>query len=168
MKDIEEIVKDYSNNIYKYLLCLTHNYDISEELTQETMYRAVKYINQLRNEEKIELWLCKIAKNLWIQELHKQKRYVTIDNDSLKNLEDNSNVENDFIQKYNKLELYKYIERLDDVSKEIISLRLNGDLRFKDIAGMYGKSENWARVIFYRAKQQIIKEVKKDDEKDRV
>lgn len=168
MKDIEEIVRDYSNNIYKYLLCLTHNYDISEELTQETMYRAVKYINQLRDEEKIELWLGKIAKNLWIQELNKRKRYVTIDNDIYKKFEDDSNIENDFIQKDDKLELYKYIERLDDVSREIISLRLNGDLKFKEIGEIFGKNENWARVTFYRAKQQIIKEVKKDDEKDRV
>lgn len=168
MKDVNKIVNEYSNNIYKYLLCLTHNEDMSEELTQETMYRAIKNINQLKDESKAEMWLCKIAKNLWLQEINKRKKYMILENDNLDKFETNENIEDNLIQNDNKLELYKNIEQLDDISKEIILLRLNGDLRFKEIGELYGKTENWARVIFYRAKQQIIKEVRRDDKKDRV
>lgn len=168
MKDIDSIITEYSNYIYKYLLCLTHNDDISEELTQETMYKAIKNINQLKDEEKIEMWLCKIAKNLWLQEINEKKKYINIsDNDILK-FEANESIEDNLIQKDNRMNLYKEIERLDDVSKEIIYLKLNGDLRFKEIGEMYGKTENWARVTFHRAKQQIAKEVRKKNEKDRV
>lgn len=166
MKDIEENIEKYSNYIYKYLLCLTRNEDISEELTQETMYRAIKNLNQLKDEDKIEMWLCKIAKNLWLQELNQKKRYINIDDDILQ-FEMNESIEDNLIQKDNTINLYKEIERLDDISKEIIYLRLNGDLRFKEIGEIYGKTENWARVTFHRAKQQIAKEVRKN-EKDRV
>ena len=76
MRNINELVEEYSNNIYKYLICLTHSQDIAEELTQETLYRAIKNINQLKDDTKIELWLCKIAKNLWLQDVQRKKRYI--------------------------------------------------------------------------------------------
>ena len=36
MQNIEEIYKEYSTSVYKYLFCLTRNKEISEDLTQET------------------------------------------------------------------------------------------------------------------------------------
>ena len=46
MQNIEEIYKQHSNAVYKYLFCLTGNADISEELTQETFAIAVKEIKK--------------------------------------------------------------------------------------------------------------------------
>ena len=154
--------------IYKYLICLTHDYDIAEELTQETMYKAIVNFNQLKDKDKVEMWLCKIAKNLWLQELNKRKRYTVIDNSSLEKIQMDDNIEENLIQKDDKMKLYNEIEKLDELDKQIIYLRLNADLKFKEIGDIFGKTENWARVSFYRIKQQIIKEVKKDDKKDRV
>ena len=168
MHDIDEIIKEYSNHIYKYLICLTHDYDIAEELTQETMYKAIVNFNQLKDKDKVEMWLCKIAKNLWLQELNKRKRYTVIDNSSLEKIQMDDNIEENLIQKDDKMKLYNEIEKLDELDKQIIYLRLNADLKFKEIGDIFGKTENWARVSFYRIKQQIIKEVKKDDKKDRV
>ena len=168
MHDIDEIIKEYSNHIYKYLICLTHDYDIAEELTQETMYKAIVNFNQLKDNDKVEMWLCKIAKNLWLQELNKRKRYTVIDNSSLEKIQMDDNIEENLIQKDDKMKLYNEIEKLDELDKQIIYLRLNADLKFKEIGDIFGKTENWARVSFYRIKQQIIKEVKKDDKKDRV
>ena len=168
MHDIDEIIKEYSNHIYKYLICLTHDYDIAEELTQETMYKAIVNFNQLKDKDKVEMWLCKIAKNLWLQELNKRKRYTVIDNSSLEKIEMDDNIEENLIQKDDRMKLYNEIEKLDELDKQIIYLRLNADLKFKEIGDIFGRTENWARVSFYRIKQQIIKEVKKDDKKDRV
>ena len=64
MHDFETIYNDYFNLVYKYLLALTNNHDLSEELTQETFYKAILKINTYRKDSKISTWLCKIAKNL--------------------------------------------------------------------------------------------------------
>lgn len=168
MQDVDEIIKEYSNHIYKYLLYLTHNYDIAEELTQETMYKAIINFNQLKNRDKVEMWLCRIAKNLWFQELNKRKRYTVIENKDLEKIPISNEMEENLIQKDYKNKIYSKIEKLDEIEQQIIYLRLNADLKFKEIGEMFGKNENWARVSFYRAKQQIVKEVKRDDEKDRV
>lgn len=74
MQNIEEIYKQYFTTVNKYLFCLTRNQDLSEELTQETFYRAVKKIDSFKGDCKISVWLCQIAKNLWYDELNKQKR----------------------------------------------------------------------------------------------
>ena len=109
MQNIEEVYKEYFDRVNRYLLCLTHNADLSEELTQETFFRAVKNINKFKGNCKISVWLCQIAKNLWLDEIHKNKK---IDNqDVLDILEDNQNLEENIIDKTEKLELYNKIKK---------------------------------------------------------
>ena len=74
MQNIEEIYKQHSNEVYKYLFCLTGNADISEELTQETFAIAVKEITKFKGNCKVSVWLCQIAKYLWYKELKKKSR----------------------------------------------------------------------------------------------
>ena len=78
-QNIEEIYIEYSKQVYKYLFCLTHNNALSEELTQETFYIALKNIKQYRGECKLYVWLCQIAKNLWYKELKKTKKINHLD-----------------------------------------------------------------------------------------
>ena len=66
---------DYFKTVNKYLFCLTHNSDISEELTQETFFRAYINLSALRNEEKVSAWLCQIAKNAYFTWFNEQKKY---------------------------------------------------------------------------------------------
>ena len=74
MQNIEEIYNDYFKIVKKYLFCLTGNNDIAEELTQETFYKAMLKINTFKGNCKMSVWLCQIAKNLWYNELKKNKK----------------------------------------------------------------------------------------------
>ncbi|WP_182456226.1 RNA polymerase sigma factor [Amedibacillus dolichus] len=62
-KCFHELYETYSNSIYRYLLVLTHDKDISEEITQETFYQAFKNIKSFQGKCSIYTWLCAIAKN---------------------------------------------------------------------------------------------------------
>ena len=167
MKDIEEIYKQYFEVVNKYLFCLTHNDNLAEELTQETFYRAVKKIGSFKGDCKIQVWLCQIAKNLWYDEIKKNKRYKSIEGDELElvAIEDTEKVA---MQNASKLELFKEMQTLDNQTKEVMYLRLTGDLSFKEIADILNKTENWARVTFYRGKQKILKEVEKNGREKRM
>ena len=79
MQNIEKIYEQYFETVNKYLFCLTRNSDISEELTQETFYKAVKNINSFKGECKISVWLCQIAKNLWFDYCKKNKKVVNFE-----------------------------------------------------------------------------------------
>jgi len=154
MQDIEEIYEEYFEIVTKYLFCLTHNHDLTEELTQETFYRAVKKIDTFKGNCKIQVWLCQIAKNLWYDELKKNKKYESIDEEKI-NLMSMENIEDTVINKNLKLDLFKKMQELDGQTKEVMYLRLAGELSFKEIADILNKSENWARVTFYRGKQKL-------------
>ena len=159
MQNMQEIYKEHSNTVYKYLFCLTGNEDLSEELTQETFAIAVKEIKKFKGNCKVSVWLCQIAKHLWYKELKKKKRNISIE--EISDIQDSENLENLIINKEEKLKLFKDIQKLDEKSKELIYLRMVGNLDFTEIGEILGKTANWARVNFYRAKQKI-REVNKN------
>ena len=47
------------------------------------------------------------------------------------------------------------MQKLDEKTREVIYLRITGELSFKEIGDILNKSENWARVTFYRGKQKM-------------
>ena len=155
MQDIKQIYEEYFETVNKYLFCLTHNNDISEELTQETFYKAVKKIDTYKGNCKMSVWLCQIAKNLWYNELKKNKRIDLKNAEELEYLKSDENLENDYILKEDKINLYKKIQTLDEQTREVIYLRITGELSFKEIGDILNKTETWARVTFYRGKQKL-------------
>lgn len=162
---LDELYKKYSKLVYNYLNSLCENSSIAEELTQETFYRAIKGINKFNNECKISTWLCQIAKNLWFDYLRKEKdkNIVSIDDDNFveKLILENS-FDEDFENRSDVIDLYKYIHKLDEDTKEVFYLRLKGELSFKDIGEILDKSENWARLAFYRGKIKLKEAIDND------
>lgn len=154
MQDIEEIYKQHSNTVYKYLFCLTHEDDISEELTQETFAIAIKEVHKFKGNCKISVWLCQIAKHLWYKELKKNKK--KIDKIELEeNISDLHTPEEIVCKNEEKLKIFKDMQKLDEQSREVMYLRTIGNLSFIEIGEVLGKTPNWARVTFYRAKQKM-------------
>lgn len=153
---MEEIYKEYSKIVYNYLLSLTNNTDTAEELMQETFYSAVKNINKFRKESSVKTWLCKIAKNKWIDYYNKVQKSneINIEDVNEKYLSINS-LEEDSFNRDEILNIYKKIHKLDEKSKEVVYLRIRSDFSFKEIGNIMGKSEEWARITFYRAKIKL-------------
>ena len=161
--DIENLYKEYFKIVYKYLICLTKNKEIAEDLSQETFCKAIKKIDTFRGECKISVWLCEIAKNLWINESKKSSKILLLD-DKKDIMDVAYNIEEEIFFNEEKIELYKRINKLDEYTKEIIYLKLLGNLSFREIGQIMGKSEVWARVNFYRGKQKI-KEEKRNEKR---
>ena len=163
MQNMEEIYKEYSTTVYKYLFCLTQNKDISEELTQETFALAVEDIKRFRGECKLSVWLCQIAKHLWYKELKKKKKNVNISFEEIKDtVLDDESLEETICEKEEKLKLFKVMQKLDEKSREVMYLRMVGNLSYEEIGEVLGKTANWTRVTFYRAKQKIREENKNE------
>jgi RNA polymerase sigma-70 factor (ECF subfamily) len=155
MQNIEQIYEEYFETVNKYLFCLTHNDDISEELTQETFYKAVKKIDTYKGECKMSVWLCQIAKHLYYDQCRKNKKVVDIKDDNLFIGQAINTTEEEVISNDEKLSLYKKMQHLDEKTREVMYLRITGELSFKEIGIILNKTENWARVTFYRGKNQL-------------
>lgn len=158
MEDMEQVYLSYAQTVYKYLFYLTSDEHLSEELTQETFYQASKTINDFRGECKVSVWLCQIAKYLWYKQLEKQSKVTNIQyEEALLNFPSKQNVENDILKNNDKIELFRMIHTLDVKSKEVVYLRLTGELSFAEIGDILNQSQTWARVTFYRAKKKLLK-----------
>ena len=156
MRDkLEDMYERHAQAVYRFLFSLTGEADISEELTQETFYQALKNMNTYRGEASPQSWLCAIAKRLWFKELERRKRSVPADNETLADTAAPDDPENDYMQRESRLALYRAMQQLDADTREVIHLRLAGDFSFRDIGDILGKSEVWARVRFYRGKEEL-------------
>lgn len=163
MYDIEDICNKYYKNVYKYLISLSHNPNIAEELTQETFCVAIKEINKFKGNCEIITWLCIIAKHLYYNYSRKNS-YENIDDiDEIPSI----SVEDTYIFNQDKLELYKGLQKITESERNVIYLRLLG-LSFKEISEIIGKNETWAKVVFHRGKKDLVKYIKGgQDERDR-
>lgn len=162
MFDMDAAYREYAVMVYKFLLSLCYEEELAEELTQETFYQAVRSVDRYDGSCKVSTWLCQIAKHLWYREMERRKRKgtseLTADMESLE-----KPVEEQLLVKEEKMELFRKVHVLDDISKEIVLLRVTGAFSFKEIAELFGKNENWARVTYYRAKQKLLKGGEKNE-----
>jgi RNA polymerase sigma-70 factor (ECF subfamily) len=159
VQDIEKIYNEHFQMVFKYVFCMTSDSDLSEELTQETFYQAIRTYDNFRGDAKVSTWLCQIAKNLWLKEYKRRKQHDTLPIDALSDeIPCRENIEQEIWDGQSKLDLYKRIQNLDEKMREVMYLRLTGELSFREIGEILKKNETWARVTFYRGKQRMVKE----------
>lgn len=144
--------------IFKYLLKLTRNDSLAEELTQETFFRAYMNFSSLRNKEKASVWLCQIAKNTYYAWYNEHKKTDSYENTELQG--DTESIEEAFLQKELSKEALACLHELEEPYKEVFMLSVFGGFSLKDISAIFGKSESWARVTFYRAKQKLLERMR--------
>lgn len=162
-KDMETIYQEYANLVYRFLYSFTKDKEWSEELMQETFLRAVTSISRYDGSCKLSVWLCQIAKHILWQELRKKKRMDLVELEDTFPDQNALNGEAMVLKQENKLELYQAIHQLSEVEREVILYRITGELSFREIGTIFGKSENWARTVFYRAKQKVRKELNRNE-----
>ena len=152
--EFEKIYQVYFQNVYLYLLKLCNNEDLAQELTSETFFKALKGIDKFQGSCDIKTWLLTIAKNSYYSYLKRNKSVVELE--QIFELRDDAvDIENQIIEMESSLEIVKILHLMEEPYREVFSLRVLGELSFKQIAELYGKTENWACVTYHRAKNKI-------------
>lgn len=153
MTDFEKLFNEKWDFIFRYLMKLSKDSSLAEELTQETFFRAYMNFSSLRNREKASVWLCQIAKNTYYAWYNDQRKTESIE--YADNICDTESVEDTFIQKELSQKALNCLHELEEPYKEVFMLAVFGNFSLKEISSLFCKSESWARVTFYRAKQKL-------------
>lgn len=156
MQPMEEIYQEYARTVFKYLLSKTHEEDLAEELTQETFYQALKSIDRFDGSCKISTWLCAIAKNQLSAYRRKHPEMKTLEELEQAELSAES-AEQNVLNGLERVELMRQLHNCPEPFREVLYLRIFGNLSFKEIGEIMEKTENWARVTFYRGKEKLKK-----------
>ena len=153
MDDMNAIYRQHAQTVYKFLLSQTRDPGLAEELTQEIFYQAVRSIDRFDGTCKVSVWLCQSAKRLWYQQLRKQKREVPLSEEGVD--VPLPSAEEETLDRAGRLELLRQVHSLPEPCREVVYLRAFGDLSFREIGDVLGKTETWARVTFYRGKEKL-------------
>lgn len=153
---MDEIFQQNAKIVYHFLYSMCRDESLTEDLTQETFLKAIESIHRFDGSCKISTWLCQIAKHLLYQHWTRCKNYTFVELDE--SLEDGSDTERQAMNRMELSDLWGKVQSLPENMKQVVQLRILSDFSFKEIGQMLGKSENWARVTFYRAKLMLVKD----------
>ena len=154
--EFEQIYNTYFKSVYQYIWQLSHNEHIAEEITCETFFKAMKSIGDFRGECDMRVWLCQIAKNTYYSYLKKNSRIISIDEAELLNIADpDTFVEEQVSTQEESRRIRKVLHNISEPYKEVFMWRVFGELSFKEIGDLYGKTNNWACVTYHRARKMI-------------
>ncbi len=161
MQNFEPIYQQYYEDVFRFLRGLSADEHLAEELTQETFFRALRSIDTYQGKSELRVWLCAIAKNLYYSHCKKQKRSAPAPD---ADIPDNMSVPlTELIADRDMaLRIHKALHDLKDPYKEIFTLRIFGELSFREIGEIFGNSEHWACVSFHRAKAMLQKQMKEE------
>lgn len=161
MADFDQVFSDHYDFIFRYLTKLSKDPLLAEELTQETFFRAYMNLNRLKEPEKISVWLCKIAKNCFFTWYKANRTSVELGDD----LEDGGpDLADALIQKDLSRKAFARLHELEEPYKEVFLLSVFANLSLTEISALFGKSESWARVTFYRAKKKLLGKLRENHE----
>jgi RNA polymerase sigma-70 factor (ECF subfamily) len=150
--EFKDIYKQYFRDVYYFVLSLSHNEAVAEEITQETFFDALKNIDKFKGNCKIKVWIFQIAKNKYFSYYNKEKR---LDLGDIPEEIGEDNIEEMILNKEESFRIHKILHSLNEPYKEVFTLRVFGELSFAQMGEIFEKTENWARVTFHRAKLKI-------------
>jgi len=152
VKQIEKLYFEYKQDIYNYLLSLTHDPTLSEDLLSETFVKAIFSVGNFKGNSSIKTWLFGIARHLWLQNLRKDKPMVEYSD--LLDVYVTDSTFDSVITKQIADKVYELLKTKDERTQKIISMRING-ISYYEISEKIGISENSARVIDFRIKKWL-------------
>ena len=141
--------------VYGYLLSLTGDKYLAEELTAQVFMKAVEKIHTYDPQYKPSTWLCTIGRNLYINHCKRCRNTLPLEDDLPCTA---PSPETLYIRREQAQAVLDAAKKLDELPRQVLFLRIQG-LSFRSIGAALGKTENWARVTFYRAKTKIIREM---------
>lgn len=151
--DFDQLYEEQFPMVYRYLTGLCGNRALAEELAQETFCRAIEHSDSFQGKCRLSVWLCQIGKNCWLSYLRKSKKQAG--EGALEGMSSTQNVEEDLLVRESARQIHQRLHALPEPYREVFTLRVFAELPFGQIGELFGKSENWARVTYYRAKQKI-------------
>lgn len=157
MDEFGEIYRTLFPQVYRYLLALCRDPELAEELTQETFFQGIQHIEAFRGECRLYVWLCQIGKRQYFSWLRRQRSRRR--QDPAEEEDRTVDPEAEWLEREAAEELRRGLEEMEEPYREVFSLRVFGELSFRQIAQLFGKTESWARVTYHRARLKLKEEI---------
>ena len=159
MTEFEKIYRLYFDQVYRYLRRLSGNEQTAEEITAETFLKAMSAIESFRGDCDLRVWLCQIGKNCYFSRLKKEKATEPLEKISLPSGKD---TEEELMAREDAARIREALHHVPEPYKEVFMWRVLGELSFREIGQIFGKSDNWACVTYHRCRKAILAELEEN------
>ena len=153
--EFEQLYKSYWQKVFRLCMGFVNDYDIAQDIAQETFIIVWQKLDTFRNESSIGTWIFRIASNNCLRQIEKEKRFLKAE------LPINITEENHPSIEPQIQFLYKCIAQLPETERIIISLELE-DVKQAEIAKIVGLSEANTRVKIHRIKEKLTQKFKEN------
>lgn len=153
LESFDQVYEEYFEQVYRYILSISQNQNLAEEITQETFYKALRSLDKFRGESSLKSWLCAIAKNIWLSGQRKKKVEPIEEVDSI--ADTSISLEESIMLQDQSMHIHRLLHEIEEPYREVFTLRTLGQLSFGNIGDIFGKSANWACVVYHRARAKI-------------
>ena len=155
-QSIDQLYRLYAKELYWFIFSICKDTDLSDDILQTTFVEAIKSIEKFKGESSVKTWLFSIAKYQCYKQFRKDKTYIFLDEIKVSPLDD---MDISLIAALCSKDMFKKIDEINEPNRSIVILRIIKDYSFFEIGELIGKSENYCRVNFYRAKNKLRKEL---------
>ena len=160
MIELEDLYARYFRSVYRYLLSITRDQNLAEDLTADTFMKALEGIKDFNGSCDIRVWLCQIGKNSYYSHLRKQGRIdVVAELPEDKGPFPEASMDTRLMNEETSQRIHQILHHMKEPYKEVFTLRVFGELSFKRIGEIFQKTENWACVTFHRSRKKILEEL---------
>ena len=144
--------------VFSYVMTLAGDRSLAEELTQEAFFRACAKQDSFRGGSDEATWVCAIARNLFLDEKRRSARHTAVPED----LPDPSKgIEALIADRDSSFRIHVALHAMEEPFREVFELRVFGELSFREVGEIFGRTENWARVTYHRARLKLQERMEK-------
>lgn len=152
MTEFERVYRDYFRDVELYLMALCREEELAKELTSQVFFTALEQYPKFRGECHVKTWLCAIGRNCYLTHLRRTGKTLPLEETII---DGGISIEERLEDREEAMRIHKILHSLPEPYKEVFSLRVFGQLSFRQIGEVFGRTENWACVTFHRAKSKI-------------
>ena len=156
----ERLYNAYYMRVFSYVMTLSGDRHSAEEITQEAFYRAFSKTASFRNESDEVTWLCAIAKNCFVDETRRRNKTAPMPEELPAS---GKSIEQQVADRDSSFRIHAALHTMEEPYREVFELRVFGELSFSQIGTIFGKTENWARVTYHRARLKLQEEMSKSE-----
>ncbi|MEF3255889.1 MAG: sigma-70 family RNA polymerase sigma factor [Deferribacterales bacterium] len=160
----ELLILKYQKQLFLTSLNIVKDEETAKDIVQEAFLKAYENLGNLRNKEQFFPWIKRIALNMSLMRLDRDKRFVDMYNNEeeeddyfFNNQTDENDPEKEILTEELRRYVRKYVDSLPAKLRVVIILREVEDLSYEEIAAMLKIPVGTVRSRLFNARQ-IIKE----------
>jgi len=158
------LVERYQKPIFNFIYRFYGNYELAQELTQETFLRCYQFLKSYDPDRKFSTWLYTVAKNLCIDELKKQRAAHEVPLEDVLPAVDAKDAEGaceknqqlECIRREEDFRLLEALQELPAAARTVLLLHYFQGLSYQEISEMLGLPVSTVKIRIFRAKKALL------------